>query len=275
MLWKYVELDTTLAAGSDTVYKIVLTYDGLKRVQHVEETASHNNQYLGRITRTYQTDYFYNSNDTLPFRTNSVSNTTIAGGFKTVVYYFYQNGFVISDSLLNTDMNGKKTGSHITTYAVSGDTVFYHSKDTSFNSSTPPVPSLIMQLQGRLVTTVQNRNIIAQKKLDINGSNYNRYEISYDNKTNPFRRVIIPYPAFESYGYPFGTLKDLGIRVNYNAREAQHSNVTEIKAFLTSAEPVIHRRYSYEYRNNGYPRMVRVTDIAYSDHRKGFYFYTK
>src|SRR5215467_2985599 len=58
VLWKYIEIDTTLAPGSDTLDKTVFFYDNMKRLDHYYS-------YDFSIPDTTTVTYYYQGSDTL------------------------------------------------------------------------------------------------------------------------------------------------------------------------------------------------------------------
>src|SRR5262245_49068568 len=98
VLWKYIELDTTLASGSDTIDKTIFFYDNMKRFDHYY---SYDFSITGDFDTTTIT-YYYQGGDTLPYKITSRYHETDLD--LDTDYYSYNNGIVAWDSSLHHTM---------------------------------------------------------------------------------------------------------------------------------------------------------------------------
>ncbi|MEO8404957.1 MAG: hypothetical protein ABI480_10185, partial [Chitinophagaceae bacterium] len=192
LISRYFELDTTGSPATDTLYKISFSYDDHKRVTHITENSRDviNPVFVFNTT----TDYYYNGNDTLPFKTTSSS--TDVGTLNFVTYYYYQNGIVVSDSMITYDGVNRLLERQMTTYFSSGDSIFYRSKALTYSVSNPAAPPTVSNYHDNIFRVVQNGNITVQKNIENAGTEYPQYALTYNTGINPLRKAIIPYPVY-------------------------------------------------------------------------------
>jgi hypothetical protein len=247
VLSKYVELDTTLSAGQDTLATYTFAYDNLKRIKRIYQVRN----FPGYNTSYYiTTDFFYNSSDAMPYKTIEVDQEDIT--YVDTSFYSYQNGFVSSDSSINysTD-NNEFLFTNVILFAVSGNNVSARFKET--------YPNSVYQDSATLTVTRQNGDILSQQ--DPDNTITNDLQRKYDNKVDPFYNTDIHYPIIYEH--------------LFNSFSAQKNNLIDEVAFTNLVNPKQHLQYSYSYRSDGYPLTVKRNNLLRpSEDRKGLFFYT-
>ena len=93
LLWKYVELDTSLPSSLDTSYKIIFSYDDKKRL---------NQYYSTDCVDDENVEFFYSGNDTLPYKAAGVW-TSYGKVYHDTTFLLYLNGLVFPDSIVDYD----------------------------------------------------------------------------------------------------------------------------------------------------------------------------
>jgi len=101
-------------------------------------------------------------------------------------------------------------------YTNSGNNTFIQTRDSIFFAF---FPTRLERHSGTVFKTYQNGNIIMQN--DTTGSsnkvtNSDHYQLTYDNKINPFYKVDVHYPVYGGLSGSF---------------DAQKSNITEEIAY--------------------------------------------
>src|SRR5262245_38815708 len=89
LLSKYIELDPTLPAGSDTTFQESYTYDNKKRLSHV-----HTKFYGADETD----DFFYSGTDSLPVMIIRIWTSSQGNKQRDTTFYSYANGLINTDS---------------------------------------------------------------------------------------------------------------------------------------------------------------------------------
>ena len=255
LLWKYIELDTTFPTGSDTLYKTVFFYDNRKRVTGY-------NDYDFTIpgsTGIGIRKYFYNGNDTIPYKTiynYQETNYIVAD----TIYYFYNNGLVSSDSGIHY-RNSFAGGNNFEELFLKIRSFTNTGNNTIIDEKVMDYLPVILTCQSTItaVKTYANGNIIAEQNSStgcVTGVWSNQF--TYDNKINPLYKTDIHYSICIEQDESFG---------------AQKNNPTQSISSLNNNNPV---QYIYTYRSDNYPVIVRVNDIANpSNNFKGLFFYTQ
>lgn len=248
LLKMYVELDTTLPSGSDTTYKVIYTYDNQKRVKEVTILYD---QYFERG------DYFYSGNDSLPYLLVTEWRDFI-DTYRDSVYLFYTNGLVSLDSTIEYNITANQfISTEVASFSAAGNNTFVERR--SYDSPDPSPVSY--QASGTIFKTYQNGNIVTQDDTSSSQVSPDRphYQVSYDDKPNPFYKTEIPYPILNKFN----------VQKN-NALE-------EIAWMVVPANPDYHYQFAYTYRADGYPVSVKSTAIyiqGTSETVKGLFFYT-
>jgi hypothetical protein len=250
LLAGFAELDTTLPSGMDTLWYVRYSYDAAKRVKNATYAYG-----LGGQFDTEYVDYFYSGNDTLPNKI-VVTWMDVSNTYRDTVFYTYVNGQVSVDSTVEWRINTNDFwGTTTETYTPSGNNIIVQYRLYNSPGVTPPDHISTPQT---ITRTFANGNITTQD----NPPNFHFGERdhvvqSYDNKVNPFYKAEIPYPLLY-------------------AMRMQKNNTIEEKLWDDPTQIWIHYQYSYTYREDGYPLVVRIKDmLSPPDGTKGVYWYTK
>lgn len=259
LLWKFIQIDTTKPTGSDTVARYVFTYDDQKRLKQSLYTAIYESVSGPRVA-TSNTDYYYAGADTLPFKTVEVLDDINV--YSDTTFLLYENGIVVYDSSIQYNItDGQPEQVSVILYTNSGNTTFVKTKSAIYSPFTPVV---VEEHSGNVVKQLVAGNIVRQ--VDTTGSsnkvtNSDIYENVYDNKINPFYIIEPLYPVYGGFN---------------SATNHQRNNVTEEKSFITISGLAAHKKFSYEYRQDGYPVRVRLFDVLDPSGNTQFvYFYTR
>lgn len=249
----YVDLDTTAISGLDTVEVQKYTYDNSKRL-----SKSYYIEYTDGIPEgLYLTDFFYNANDTLPFKVIETYYELPGGNAHNpdIGYYFYNNGKLASDSVSH---GNDPSVYYVNSYTYNNNTI----TSTNVYASTPPIISVYKHYM-----TKTNGNTTSQLDSSfVNGVFSGSPEVilsaSYDTKHNPFYNLVSSIDNIPSDIYSLETYSEDMI--------VEKNNPVEINSGF-------HIKYVYEYNHNDYPSVARVYDIEGPTEfwYKRVFFYTK
>lgn len=235
-LVRYIDLDTTLPAGSDTQDIQTYSYDANKRLVRSEYK-----EYPGYGSFQEESKLYYIGTDTLPFlKTVKKSNSGILD-FDTT-YYFYSLGKWISDSTRNPGYGYK-----VRHYTYEASRII-----ETINGNPPHFVYFIKSGNNTIMQT------------DTISGNINKFVFAYDTKKNPFFGLFHtssdrddPYYNTEIYS------EDMTFEKN------NPTDITESHAFLS------HNSYTYEYKANGYPSIARYRDDTNALISKRIFVYTR
>ena len=250
-LKEFVELDTTLAPGSDTVARARFFYDTEKRV-----TMYTDEDYRWGPQFTEVTRYFYNGSDTLPYKA-VVNYSDFVNDYSDTIFLFYNGVVVAKDSTITHDItNNVFWGTAVIVFTPNGNNTFIQSR--AYNNPQPSSPDF--QWSGMIMQTRVNGNITQQDDTTTASVVYTdrlHHQVSYDNKINPIYRTQIHYPIINGYKH-------------------QHKNNTiEARAWDIPGQFEDHDRYDYIYRSDGYPLSVTITNVLNpASKSKAVYIYT-
>ena len=242
---KYIELDTTMVSGLDTMSVSLFEYDNRGRL--TTQTVFEKDVTLPPTLAFHygsKTRFFYNGNDSFPSKTIDSSRNSLESVNDTT-YYFYLNGGVVKDSSRTryADPTGFETASiDVRDYTSNGSNTTVTQKiDYTLNPATwpPPCPATT-----NYVKTYVNGNITSEigSYSSCSGIGTSESHFIYDNKPNPFYPLRIPYPILDG--------KSIGA--------VQKNNIIESGTFSLGDN----FRYSYTYRSDGYPLVVRVYEVT-------------
>lgn len=254
-LSKYAEIDTTLPVGQDTTIVYTFSYDAFKRIKNVKIVEYYSPTYV----YNYDIDYAYQSNgDSLPYKVVEV-DVEPAITYSETHYFTYNNGFVASDSgIWYRVTNNELLEKDLTLYTNSGNNTMVKTRDSVFATNN------LFEHNGTVFKTYANNNITQQDDTttisnSITGASH--YQLGYDNNVNPFYKIDIRFPIYDRQGLAFTTGKN---------------NITEEIAQDDLSNTFQNNKYTYTYRHDGYPLMVRKFDLLdAAENRTGFFFYTK
>lgn len=246
LLRKFVMLDLSLPAGSDTDHIITFYYDDQKRIKRVEEI------YNSTPVFTYATDYFYTGAAMTPYKT-TVKAVEDGEVYEDTTFLFYTNGLVSRDSMI---AYSEHELNHVTTstYTVSGNSVIYHETERRYRNQ---IVYDVVDTDDNIIVNRENGNITEQiSNYDpLAASNYNKNV--YSDKPDPFFKTFVPYPMLWTYN------------------DAQRNLRVEEMWGYDAANLNRHFRYTYTFRNDGYPLSVTSADVLnpIPDEWKGVYLY--
>lgn len=244
MLLQYIVLDAN--NQSDTIDKMVFTYDAQKRItSYFLAAGAFGNE---------NTDYFYTGNNTLPYKYIWTWSDAIADYVDTG-YVSYANGIVSRDSVIEYKVTTNEFwGTDVVYFIPEGNNMKIIKRDYFSPGLTPPDD----ERKGTLIQTRVNGNIVAQDDTAANPEVYfNRphQTASYDNKPCPFVRIETPFPVL---GYWSGIARN---------------NPTAQKEWDVDPTSVTELHYSYTYRADGYPLTVMLSEPGQPPYGKGIFIY--
>ncbi|MFZ1528373.1 MAG: hypothetical protein WAT19_06470 [Ferruginibacter sp.] len=237
------EIDS-IAGVNDTFGRWIYEYDNQKRVASLTEY----DNYSGMIDGKDIYRYFYNGNDSLPFKTlnynyNLVNNIWELGDSSLTMYYYNAQGRNIKDSLVTFNQNGPSQYI-VKRYEYAGQNIYM---EELFYLSTSSIP--VISRRDTAVLDL-NGNIRFSKKYAV----YNNVstldytsEFTYDNKPSPFKKLsnfssLVVTPFGETFFYE---MQGTNNRLRAN----------EINAFTGNGytEDLTGK---YSYLPNGYPSRI-------------------
>ncbi|MFC4263975.1 hypothetical protein ACFOWM_13880 [Ferruginibacter yonginensis] len=255
LLKKFIVLDTTIAAPNDTVYKYTFAYDNLKRCTSYRASDG---------IDSFVIYNFFNGSD--PNITHMKIYNLSSGDDSTFNYFTYsQTGKILTDSIIEYNPTGTaifllnyqnttNQGGIITD--ISNGTQFEINKFSSLRDN-----GNIINIKDSLF-----RLIVTNYTLSVSAN----ADISYDNKINPFYRIvpkhlvnvllesssIFTFPPFQSLPQKNNILMETKIFSPQNSGLDNYNNSLQ-----------------YVYNSNNYPLIVRVRDLVNNKYYKGIYIY--
>ena len=188
---KLVVLDTTRPVGMDTVEKMFFQYDNSKRIKSIFS-------YWVGIMDSSRHEFFYQGNDTLPFKIVDHSFEDHGAGFfhyVDTIYFNYADGVVRKDSVLawNLTTGDIVAGPEVREFTISGNTVKRISRNYGvFSGNYVFVDSDTTNFD----VTHSAGNLTAHTS---SGSSDVFVQATYDTKPNPLANVYtVKYPVFDS-----------------------------------------------------------------------------
>ena len=242
----------------DTVFTQIYQYDASKRVVSlIDSTKS-----TSSISENQTIKYFYNGNDTLPFKkveTFCNLNTMQATSNKDTSISFYQysiTGTKIKDSILNFSHHLNVNGSgndyvnfykEIINYEYSQNMIYGKSIKTITYSNTNPNLGSSKIYDTAMIDFLGN--IIINKKYDDSNVLFLTSNFTYDTKPNPFARLsnyktITVFPSGETF-------------IDQMQAKNNRLKAVEIGNGLGSNNDLTGK---YQYNLNGYPKQIIETD---------------
>ncbi len=243
---KIIILDTTQPSGMDTVEKISTTYDASKRlVTYAGQSSGYS---------TTQT-FFYSGNDTLPFKhvVRDVFGPVISAD---TIFFTYSNGIVVRDSMNSWNITtGMSYGAEVSEFTVTGSNVSTRDKSYVLVAGNYVLMNDIVSV---VSLTTSGGNILTQNPVSGQPS-YDLVQATYDSKNNPLSKIIkTHYANFESRYFESWLLqRNNAIQINYKE-----------PGFPPESDA-----YTYQYRNDNYPKSATYHSTAGSTGNKILYFY--
>ncbi len=232
----------------DTGNIVIYHYDNLKRLastSNLRETAPASSVYIDGGSSTF----YYNGNDTLPYKLVAYSNSDI-------------NNYVdTSTSFYNYDANGNKikdstrfSSSDITTYTLKTtvtDYTYSAGKMVGYTVENDVYPNTNQVVSKDTATLDSKGNVITNVKYIVTGATENLALTStgtYDNHPGPYTKITA-FKAMRQFAE-----SDNVLYLSYNNYLTIDHN-----QLLPSIE-TIHSSATYQYLANGYPV---IADIIY------------
>ena len=250
-LKQYVEIDTTATPGLDSIYKYEFYYDNAKRITGYLHT-----QYINNLNEKVLTNvkYYYNGSDTVPFKTTQHTKDG-AFSYLDTTFYTFINGKVSSDSVIfYRENNHELLYTSKTDFSASGQNVILKSRYVTYLLGVPTVT-----IDSCLVSITMTGSNISTQSVPPGFLFWDYSKFTYDNLANPFYRIDIHYPI-----------------AGYSFFEAERNNCLSQQNGTDPSSLSSHYIVTYTYRADGYPLMLKESDLfdpAYT--AKGFFYYTK
>jgi hypothetical protein len=228
---KLFALDTTLPSGMDTVEKAYFIYDNSKRLGKLTD------YFFGpSYTDTSIREFFYSGNSTTPYK--EIYNDFYSSAHEVdTIYYTFSNGVVTKDSIISWILStNSPLGVRASDYVSQGNSVSIYYRDYSLISGNYV---LVGSNISTCTTTYSGGNQISQIRTS-GYSTFNNVQVTYDNKLNPFAKVLKnKYPYFGSYpGFDW---------------LVQNNNPKTIHYQEQPSDPYQDEQYTYIYRADNYP----------------------
>lgn len=250
LLSMYVILTTQ---PNDTASKVLFTYDSKRRNTGIEIVDFSD----GVVTRQYKSSFFYNGNDTLPFKKVAVSpflQPTDQDYINETCYYYYDKATLTTDSTIQNSQSLLYT--IVNTYEYQVDRII-NNVTTYYDE-----PTTIYTNSDTIYLTYRNGNIIKQVEAPFSID----FTFAYDSHPNPFNRT--QYKIVLDNRWPYYFMETLIPEIFGN------NNAVEVKQSFGVHK--FHHKNTYEYKENGYPKKVDFVDQNdLSQSWTGIYFYTK
>lgn len=257
ILSKYIEFDTTAMAPFDTVSKTLFYYDNAKRNVGIDLSYYQNGQ-LGNYQ--YNSTFFYNGNDTVPFKkiVNTPFLVTTDPDFvNDTCFYFYSNSLLIKDSTIQHLATNPFTEVNNYTYAtglIINNSTEYFGNPVSVYNRTDTVH--LKYVNGNITSQIDSSYLSAKHD----------FKYVYDNHPNPFYRTQSKIAVDNRFPHYFMETFIHDIFTKNNAIE-----IDQFEYYMYYH----HFKNIYEYKTNGYPKIVRFFDQNDPTvFGKGIYFYT-
>ena len=247
-----------VTGGNETLSIATYHYDNLKRVDSIKEIIRDNGS--GPWQQWYSVAYFYNGNDTLPFK--SISNhfeSAVAfndPSFTDTITTFHQylpTGQNLSDSAILSLHYGD--GSISSPFAYDRFRVVEHYQyqgNSMYRQATyTPIASnylypVTLALQRDSAITDGNGNMLSSKHYSVS-NNISTLEftssITYDNKVNPFSKIS-DFKTIKLFPEDFAD--DVYIQ---SSKNRLYLKVTDANGNIEEDD----RTGKYTYRNDGFP----------------------
>lgn len=244
-LSKVVYRDTTLPSGADTFQITLFSYDNSKRLSRMLSYYD----YAGAID-TFIYDFRYAGADSLPFLMIEKDINYNGPGTSSTdsFYYTYSGPAVAKDSAVRWIYpSASYDGTLVHQFSVNGSVARMYIKEYAYVGS---VLTMLNYDSAFYNMGLASGNISAQSYLDGGSAFYNSLQALYDNRPNPFRKIIkFKFHCFENV--PFGS---------YSIQQNNPLQVQYDRFFMTDNES-----YTYVYRSDGYPvsgTLLSVSGLA-------------
>lgn len=257
LIAEITRLDTTRTPGQDTVAKYSFKYDAQDRISKVILYGYGFGSVPTGSVNEYE--YLYAGNDTLPktfVHKNWIDISTYTANAdpdeKDTIYLFYSGNRIIKDSVFFN--NASYSGiARVTTYdEINSNQYRIHIR--SVNRS-----GVLYMYHGTFNVTVlkQNGNIVEMRDTIPFFGNMlqRRVTLTYDNMTNPLKRVALRYPIYRNPKFS-GYVPDFV--VPYILGNVNSNNILSMTA---DESPPYFLQFKYDYKSNGLPTQVRTLAV--------------
>jgi len=250
---KLVVLDTTRPVGMDTVEKMFFQYDNSKRIKSIFS-------YFVGIMDSSKYEFFYQGNDTLPFKYVYHNIDDHGAGFfhyVDTVYFNYTDGIVTKDSVLQWNLTtGDYNGLEAGEFTISGSKVKRIRRYYGLFSGNYV---LVDSDTANFDVTHSAGNLTAHTTPD--RSEFVFVQATYDTKPNPLAKVFrVKYPVFDSY-----------LTTDWFS---QKNNPLQVQYRVDHSLPIENEQLTYIYRPDNYPLSATYSSTEGLDYNKLLYFYT-
>ena len=253
LLSKYIELDTTSLPTFDTLSITLFYYDNLKR-----NTSINLLEYQNGIVSNYQyySVFYYSGNDTVPYKKTVITPNFLPsdpGYLNDTCYYFYTNSKLESDSSISTSIFSPSTTVNRYTYNANG--IIHYSTYYAGGVTTETYPIYLQRTAGNITSQRDTPSVSLIKN----------FVYLYDTHPNPFSKTQNKIAIDNRF--PFYYMETFPEEV------FEKNNVTEVNQLEGTYN--FHYRHFYEYKSNGYPKVVRSFDQNDpTNFYKGIFVYT-
>lgn len=255
LLKSYIELDTTLASGNDTVSAHIYTYDTQKRMTMTTSRFEFDHA-TGIPGISYILKFSYNGSDTLPYRITSISSNFDGIEFysyRDTAYFFYNtSGQRTRDSITSMNAADNDYSVEVNRYSYSTGKMIVNGRVEYISG--PSAPDLF-ESSDTLHINVINGNTLSQTDTSHDGLGEYTIEklgFTYDTKINPFLLAqkmlnLTPVLHFEMDGWQL-MQKNNPLQI---ANTIKYFDATEVN---------FGRRFTYIYKSNNFPASVIVKE---------------
>lgn len=250
---------STIGNITDTTFTQIYEYDASKRIVSLMDSIKSTNS----TYENFRIKYFYNGNDTLPFKKIAIGTTLSTTPFinnRDTSIFFYQystTGIKIKDSILkffhHINVNGSGNDfidfyKEVIIYQYASSIIYGHTINTLLYSNN--VTNVGTSLHIYDTATIDfSGNLITNKKYDSANVLFLTSTFTYDNKPNPFARLsnyktISVFPSGETF------IDEMQAK-NNRLRAVEIGNGLGSNNDLTG---------KYQYNVNAYPKQITETD---------------
>ncbi len=250
---------TTVGSITDTSFTQIYQYDASKRVVSLTDSIKPTIS----TSENFTIKYFYNGNDTLPFKKIEIGTTLSTTPFinnRDTSIFFYQystTGIKIKDSILkffhHINVNGSGNDyvdfyKEVIIYQYASSIIYGHTINKLLYSNTSTNVGTSLHIYDT-ATTDFSGNLITNKKYDSANVLFLTSTFTYDNKPNPFARLsnyktISVFPSGETF-------------INEMQAKNNRLRAVEIGNGLGSNNDLTGK---YQYNVNAYPKQITETD---------------
>jgi len=244
LLKLFVKLDTLHPAGQDTLYKMVFSYDNLKRLSTYDYY--HYDSSNGVLHDKFHLKMEYNNFDTLPYKIFAAHQQNPQDD--SYFFTFYEKGHLSYIKYINAPASAD---SIIVKTFYSGDS------DITVTYSYPIGTAQNDTVHHKMI--VINGNVVKDIEVSTNmgwfpypGETYT-YDNLFDGHKNPFKRIAFVFKLFNLY--PYDPLEN-GSFVHIMAESKNNIIESKFNSLVYQLSDDNYYAKSYIYNANGLPAVV-------------------